>query len=116
MEQGRVAVIFGGAAGIGLAVARRCKNNLGMKICIADIDKAQLELVRKEFPSDLCVYCDATDSEQVKKFADEIYSKYNDVGFLVNNTGIVRGNSAFKTSLQDSLSLVLKTVLPQLRL
>jgi NAD(P)-dependent dehydrogenase (short-subunit alcohol dehydrogenase family) len=109
MEQGRVAVIFGGASGIGLGVAKLCRHKIGMKVAIADIsqdalNKAEKELVNgsnKDSLSLLLVQCDATNEKQVKAFADQIYQKWNDVGFLFNNTGIMRADSAYNTSLED---------------
>ena len=101
MKPQRVAVIFGGASGIGLAVARLCANKVGMRLAIADIDENALAQVQKEFPSAICQRCNASDEREVKDFADQVYAKWNDCGFLFNNTGIVRGDSAYKSKLED---------------
>jgi len=101
MEPNRVAVIFGGASGIGLATAHLCRNKVGMKLAIADIDDKALANLKAEFPDALCVKCDAADESQVKQFAEQVYAKFNDCGFLFNNTGIVRGDSAYKSRLDD---------------
>jgi len=42
LAAGRVAVITGGASGIGLAAAKRFVA-LGMKVCLADLDSAALD-------------------------------------------------------------------------
>lgn len=101
MEPNRVAVIFGGASGIGRAVAEACVKR-GLKVAIADVNETLLEEARKQFPKEcMVVRCDATNEKDVKQFADAVYAKWNDCGLLMNNTGIMRGDSAFQTSLTD---------------
>jgi NADP-dependent 3-hydroxy acid dehydrogenase YdfG len=102
MDSGRVAVIIGGVNGIGLAVATLCLK-IGMKVAIADIDQAGLDKVQTQHgdAAVLCVKCDATNRGDVKAFADKVYNKWNDVGLLFNNTGVMRSDSAYATSLED---------------
>ena len=87
VRAGQVAVITGGASGIGLAAARRLKS-LGMQVLIADLPGPGFEVVRREFPSAL-----GTD---VAKFADmqrlaAAAAELGDVTVLMNNAGIGRG-------------------------
>jgi NAD(P)-dependent dehydrogenase (short-subunit alcohol dehydrogenase family) len=102
---GRVAVITGGASGIGLAIARKACLDLQMKIAICDINDKSLVRVKNEekhFTSEnsLIMKCDVTNAEQIKMFADAVYQKFNDVGILFSNAGIGGGSSAFETDMK----------------
>ena len=44
---GRVAVITGGASGIGFAVAQKCAVECGMSVCISDVDADALAAAEK---------------------------------------------------------------------
>jgi NAD(P)-dependent dehydrogenase (short-subunit alcohol dehydrogenase family) len=86
---GRVAVITGGASGIGLAVARRL-GAAGMRLVLADIDEAQLASAAGELRSQgaevQTVRTDVSDALQVaalKQAADAI----GPVSLLMNNAG-----------------------------
>ncbi len=84
---GQVAIITGGASGIGLAAARRLKT-LGMQVLIADLPGPRFEDVRREFPGALAA--------DVSKFADmqglaAAAAELGDVTVLMNNAGTGRG-------------------------
>jgi NAD(P)-dependent dehydrogenase (short-subunit alcohol dehydrogenase family) len=86
---GRVAVITGGASGIGLAVARRL-GAAGMRLVLADIDEAQLasaaDDLRLQGAEVVTVRTDVSDPSQVaalKHAANEI----GPVSLLMNNAG-----------------------------
>ncbi|MDB5690480.1 MAG: family NAD(P)-dependent oxidoreductase [Sphingomonas bacterium] len=86
---GRVAVITGGASGIGLAVARRLAA-AGMRLLLADIDAAELDraasTLRSEGAEVQTVPTDVSDAAQIaalKRAADAI----GPVSFLMNNAG-----------------------------
>ena len=87
LRPGQVAVITGGASGIGLAAARRLKA-VGMQVLIADLPGPELETLRREFPG-------ALDAD-VAKFVDvqrlaAAAAKLGDVTVLMNNAGTGRG-------------------------
>jgi len=93
----RVAVITGGARGIGLSTAGALAE-AGARVIIADrdqkdIDAAIAELSRKKFNVD-GVIMDVTDSARVAAVADEIVAREARVDILVNNAGIARSETA----------------------
>lgn len=93
----RVAVITGGARGIGFSTAEALAE-AGARVIIADrdqkdIDAAIAELSRKTFNVD-GVVMDVTDSARVAAVADEIAARHGRIDILVNNAGIARSETA----------------------
>src|SRR5688572_2578034 len=83
---GRVAVITGGASGIGLATAKRLAAE-GARVVIGDLDgtagEAAAEVVDGRF-----VHVDVTDEEQVNHLFDAAAEAYGSVDIAFNNAGI----------------------------
>jgi len=97
IKEGNVAVITGGSSGIGFAVAKNCAK-AGMKVCLADIDLADLKLAGIELkslvkdPKDvLTVKTDVSQLQEVKELKDKVYNQFGRVDFLFNNAGILGG-------------------------
>ncbi|MBV8815734.1 MAG: SDR family oxidoreductase [Verrucomicrobia bacterium] len=83
---GRVAVVTGGARGIGFESAKAL-HECGAQVIIVDINrelgpKAAAELEADFFPADL------TKSDQVTKLAADILAKYQHIDIAFNNAGI----------------------------
>jgi NAD(P)-dependent dehydrogenase (short-subunit alcohol dehydrogenase family) len=87
--KGKVAVITGGAAGIGQAIAKRYAEE-GADIAIADIgDTGATEaLVRSAGRRVLAVKCDASKPADVAAFAKQVEETFGRCDILVNNVGI----------------------------
>ena len=88
----RVAVITGGASGIGLGLASKLADE-GMKIVLADIESGALERASESLRSSgadvLGVQCDVSDKAQVEALAITAYEHFGNVHFLANNAGAV---------------------------
>jgi NAD(P)-dependent dehydrogenase (short-subunit alcohol dehydrogenase family) len=89
--KGRVAVITGGANGIGLALAHRFGAE-GMRLVIADVDEtalstatAQLEGAGHEV---LACRTDVSKAEDVQALADAAVARFGAVHVLCNNAGV----------------------------
>ena len=82
----KVALITGGAKGLGAAIALHYLNE-GAKVIICDknIDKASI--TAKEIGA-TAYYMDVSDSKNVEEVFLEVKSKYNTLDILVNNAGI----------------------------
>lgn len=91
--QGQVAIITGGASGIGKAVAEVFAEADISGLTIADIDGDEAEQVasdvRAKFGIDAIAVCvDVTDSSQVEAMVDRTVAQFQRVDILVNNAGI----------------------------
>ena len=83
---GKIAVITGGASGIGLATARRMAAE-GATIVIGDMDEAAGPAVAKELGG-LFVTVNVADEDQVNNLFDTAQSTYGSVDIAFNNAGI----------------------------
>lgn len=90
---GNVAVITGGANGIGLAVAKRLAG-LGMKIVLADRDAAELALAAGELDDAVTVETDVADLASVQALARLVADRLGPVSVLMNNAGHGGGGDA----------------------
>ncbi|TFD34881.1 3-oxoacyl-ACP reductase [Cryobacterium sp. TMT1-19] len=83
---GRVAVITGGASGIGLATAKRFAAE-GATVVIGDLDEAA-GLAAADQLDCLFVKVDVTDEDEVNNLFDTAYLTYGSVDIAFNNAGI----------------------------
>jgi 2-dehydro-3-deoxy-L-rhamnonate dehydrogenase (NAD+) len=92
--QGRVAIITGGARGIGHAIARRALQS-GAVVALWDADGDRLESARQELLTHGTVSAqrvDVTDERAVGSAAASTMAQHGRVDILVNNAGITGGN------------------------
>jgi NAD(P)-dependent dehydrogenase (short-subunit alcohol dehydrogenase family) len=91
---GRVAVVTGGAGGIGRAMGERFARE-GMKVVLADVEEAALvtatEKLRAEGLEATGVVCDVADYASVERLRDAAVERYGAVHLLCNNAGIGAG-------------------------
>lgn len=83
---GRVAVITGGASGIGLAMARRFRAE-GMQVMIGDIDEEALASAAAETGA-LARRCDVSRLGDLEALAAASLEAYGRVDLLCNNAGV----------------------------
>jgi NAD(P)-dependent dehydrogenase (short-subunit alcohol dehydrogenase family) len=126
----RVAIITGGAKGIGKGIALKFAAE-GCRVVIADIDQksaeATLAEVTKKGGKGIALSCDALDIKQVRAVVDKTISSYGKIDILVNNAG---GMTAPPTPIEDmpeadwdkvltlnlkSVFLFSKAVVPQMK-
>ncbi|WP_417207792.1 SDR family NAD(P)-dependent oxidoreductase [Antarctobacter sp.] len=94
IKHGNVAVITGGASGIGLEMARRLAS-LGLRVCIADLPGETLDTAVDQAGAALGVACDVSDSAQIRALKARVEERLGPVDVLMNNAGIQPGSSIF---------------------
>ena len=95
--EGKVAVVTGGASGIGLAMARRF-GAAGMKLALADVEKSALDraasdLAREGFEV-LCVATDVSDADSMDALGELVLGHFGSVHLLCNNAGVGGGGGS----------------------
>lgn len=125
-QEGRVAVITGGANGIGQAHARRLAED-GANIAIADVAPAEEteSMVKSAGREVISGICDITSQADVQSFADAVVERFGRADILVNNAGIYPFMSfddmAYKDWRQvmsvnlDSMFLMCKAFVPGMK-
>lgn len=99
----KVAVVTGGAQGIGLEIARTFVRE-GAKVVIADInEEAGAQAVTALGGADLArfVRCDVRDGAAVEAVADTAEAAFGPLGVFVNNAGMTRDATMRRMSEQD---------------
>ena len=96
ISSGNVAVITGGADGIGLAAARRYQS-LGLSVCIADIDADKLAAAAVALGDVLTVVADVSQLSEVENIREQAYQRYGRVDVLMNNAGVARPTDSWST-------------------
>lgn len=91
----QVAVITGGADGLGRAIAGRL-NELGVRVALFDIDEAKLEKAKGELSNALTYRVDVTDEAAVNAAVADIIGQAGRVDILVNCAGIT-GKTGIKS-------------------
>ena len=102
--RGKVAVITGGASGIGRAVAEKAADE-GMKIVIADIEEGPLKEAEGELTGSgaeaIGVVTDVSDAASVRELRDRALERFGAVHLVHNNAGIGTGGPIWDFSEED---------------
>jgi NAD(P)-dependent dehydrogenase (short-subunit alcohol dehydrogenase family) len=102
--QDKIAVVTGGASGIGRGMAR-CFAANGMKVVVADIEAAPLAEVVAELENSgaeaIGVVTDVSKLDQVEALAAAAVSRFGTVHVLCNNAGVGVSDPVGVTSIED---------------
>jgi NAD(P)-dependent dehydrogenase (short-subunit alcohol dehydrogenase family) len=102
--EGKVAVITGGASGIGWAVARRAAAD-GMRIVLADIEEGPLKDAENELAKQgtdaIGVVTDVSDASSVRALRDAALDRFGAVHLVHNNAGVGLGGPIWEVSEED---------------
>ena len=101
---GKVALVTGGSRGIGLMIARGLVEN-GVKTYISSRSDNACNAVAEELSSlgeCIAIPADLSESNQVKRLADEIISREPKLHILVNNAGYGSYGSLEDVAMQEA--------------
>ncbi|KAL2622521.1 hypothetical protein R1flu_002726 [Riccia fluitans] len=104
--QGRVAVVTGGASGIGEATVKLFAAE-GAKVIIADQNDADRERVAREAGgSDVArfIHCDVTKEDNIAAAVDLSVSVFAGLDIMFNNTGIIGIRCPMKLPLKRTIT------------
>ncbi|MBI3962823.1 MAG: glucose 1-dehydrogenase [Deinococcus sp.] len=104
----QVAIVTGGARGIGRGIAQRFAAE-GAQLVIADLDPAD-QVVRQivaEGGQALSMPTDVSDRKQVDAMVAQVLQRFGRIDVLVNNAGITGGNGLFHEMTLDTWRRVL---------
>ncbi|MDQ1718594.1 MAG: 3-oxoacyl-[acyl-carrier protein] reductase [Pseudonocardiales bacterium] len=102
--QDRIAVVTGGAQGIGAAIAARLASG-GAKVAVVDLSEASTQPVVAEITAAggvaIGVGADVSKADQVQAAFERVASEFGGLHVLINNAGVLRDNLLFKMSEDD---------------
>jgi len=99
--KGQVALVVGGAQGIGRAIAIRLRRE-GAHVVIADIDRAKMDILSREMASAgtaiQTVICDVRRKRQIERMVAEIVRRHRRVDILMYVAGVAKSEPFIQTS------------------
>lgn len=102
---GKVAIVTGGAMGLGKAMATALAQ-AGANIVIADINEAVADNTAKEISETenveaIALKVDVTNPDAVNQMVEEVTNQFNKIDILVNNAGMTINAKAEEMSFED---------------
>lgn len=101
--QGKVALVTGGARGIGFATAQRLASE-GAKLAIVDVNGAAAEEAAKQLRSDteaIGIAADISREDEVKRMAQAVVQKFGRIDILVNSAAVLDDKLFLDSTPQD---------------
>jgi NAD(P)-dependent dehydrogenase (short-subunit alcohol dehydrogenase family) len=102
---GKVAVVTGGASGIGRGICRALAGR-GANVVVADVDDGRAGAVAAELQEigvrSIGVTCDVTERASVEALADRAWQAFGAVDILCNNAGVGLLGAITETPLRDA--------------
>jgi len=98
--EGKVAIVTGGAQGLGAADARMLAKE-GAGVVLADVNEALGRAASASIPGSLFMKLDVRDEEQWRFVVTETMRHFGKLNVLVNNAGLVAFNDVESSTLEE---------------
>ncbi|MDO5568640.1 MAG: SDR family oxidoreductase [bacterium] len=101
--ENKVAIVTGGAKGIGFAIAEAYLEE-GAYVVICDLTDELLNNAKEKLNNNdrlLTIRTDVTSSSDVRNMVEQVIDKYKKIDILVNNAGIVQAKSILETTDEE---------------
>ncbi|KAJ4705342.1 Short-chain dehydrogenase/reductase [Melia azedarach] len=87
--EGKVAIITGGASGIGAAAAELFQEN-GARVVIADVQDEVGQALAEKLGENVCYFrCDVSNEDDIINLVDTAVAKYGKLDIMYNNAGVL---------------------------
>jgi 3-oxoacyl-[acyl-carrier protein] reductase len=100
----RVAIVTGGARGIGKAIALTFVRE-GAKVALVDVEYERSEILKDEIKKRngdaIAISCDITKSTDVGNMVKQTYRTFGRIDILINNAGIIRRGTIDTVTEED---------------
>jgi 3-oxoacyl-[acyl-carrier protein] reductase len=100
----QVAIVTGGARGIGKAIALTLARE-GARVALIDVEKERIEALKEEIEKNggqaIAIFCDISKSSEVKDMVGQVHKTFGRVDILVNNAGIIRRGTIETVTEED---------------
>ncbi|MGI9659384.1 MAG: SDR family NAD(P)-dependent oxidoreductase, partial [Gaiellaceae bacterium] len=102
IHENKVAIVTGGASGIGRGVAERLAAD-GASVVVADIDEEKAAEVARALGSEsaAAAACDVTDEASVETTVARAVEQFGRLDIFVNNAGVLQISSVVETDVAD---------------
>ncbi len=102
--EGKVAIVTGGASGIGKAIADRLADR-GYTVVVCDINEEKGRALEKASNkvkgTYVFKYCNVGEEEDIRRVVEEVEREYGGISVLVNNAGIIRRRKGEEIKISD---------------
>ncbi|KAJ4838242.1 hypothetical protein Tsubulata_011309 [Turnera subulata] len=105
---GKVAIITGGASGIGESAVHLFHEN-GSKVVIADVEDDRGQAIAAKLGENVCyIHCDVSKEDDVCNLIDATIAKYGKLDIMYNNAGVIdRVNGSVMDTKKSELDRVI---------
>jgi len=97
----RIAVVTGGAGGIGAALCRALAEK-GAKVVVSDVNLDAAQVVASEIGG-MAIACDVSKESEIQRLVDETESQLGDIDLFVSNAGFGVGEPEHVASASDDV-------------
>ena len=106
----KVAIVTGGASGIGLAIAENFVKH-GIRTVVAGRDEKKLDAARKKL-GDMCyaMRCDLSNLSEIPNLVDVVIHRFGQIDILVNNAGINMKKEFTEVTNEEFQQIILTNV------